>query len=43
MELADSVMFDSAENRLKMPVCRDPSDEEDEEMEVMVWSVAFVC
>lgn len=36
MELADGVMFDSPEKRLKMPLCRDPSDdeEEDEEMEV---------
>lgn len=36
MELADAVMFDSPEKRLKMPLCTDPSDdeEEDEEMEV---------
>ncbi|XP_034753727.1 DNA mismatch repair protein Msh6 [Etheostoma cragini] len=37
MELADGVMFDSPEKRLKMPICMDPSDEEeedDEEMEV---------
>lgn len=38
MELADEVMFDSPEKRLKMPLCTDPSDEEeddeDEEMEV---------
>ncbi|KAM4607492.1 DNA mismatch repair protein Msh6 [Polymixia lowei] len=31
MELADSVMFDSPEKRLKMPLCKDPSDDEDEE------------
>ncbi len=37
MELADGVMFDSPEKRLKIPVCKDPSDDEedeDEEMEV---------
>lgn len=40
MELADGVMFDSPEKRLKMPLCTDPSDAEDddddeeEEMEV---------
>ncbi|XP_010728752.3 DNA mismatch repair protein Msh6 isoform X1 [Larimichthys crocea] len=38
MELADGVMFDSPEKRLKMPLCTDPSDEEeddeDEEMEL---------
>lgn len=38
MKLADEVMFDSPEKRLKMPLCMDPSDEEeedgDEEMEV---------
>ncbi|KAG8000032.1 DNA mismatch repair protein Msh6 [Nibea albiflora] len=38
MELADEVMFDSPEKRLKMPLCTDPSDEEeddeDEEMEL---------
>lgn len=37
MELADGVMFDSPEKRLKMSVCEDPSDEEeddDEEMEL---------
>ncbi|CAJ1067444.1 DNA mismatch repair protein Msh6 [Xyrichtys novacula] len=36
MELADKVMSDSAEERLKMPLCMDPSDEEeeDEEMEL---------
>uniref|UniRef100_A0A671YM23 DNA mismatch repair protein n=1 Tax=Sparus aurata TaxID=8175 RepID=A0A671YM23_SPAAU len=31
MELADAVMFDSPEKRLKMPLCMDPSDEEDED------------
>uniref|UniRef100_UPI0037E8F483 DNA mismatch repair protein Msh6 n=1 Tax=Semicossyphus pulcher TaxID=241346 RepID=UPI0037E8F483 len=31
MELADGVMFDSPEKRLKMPLCMDPSDEEDDE------------
>lgn len=37
MKLADEVMFDSPEKRLKMPLCMDPSDEEedDEEMEVI--------
>lgn len=37
MELADAVMFDSSDKRLKMPLCMDPSDDEedeDEEMEV---------
>ncbi|KAF7662355.1 hypothetical protein LDENG_00237750 [Lucifuga dentata] len=34
MELADSVMFDSPEKRLKMPFCTDPSDDEEEEMEL---------
>uniref|UniRef100_A0A3Q1J9U2 DNA mismatch repair protein n=2 Tax=Anabas testudineus TaxID=64144 RepID=A0A3Q1J9U2_ANATE len=36
MELADKVMFDSPEKRLKIPLCKDPSDdeEEDEEMEL---------
>ncbi|XP_029925874.1 DNA mismatch repair protein Msh6 isoform X2 [Myripristis murdjan] len=37
MELADKVMFDSPEKRLKMPLCMDPSDEEEdyeEEMEL---------
>lgn len=37
MELADLVMKDSAEQRLKMPTCLDPSDEEEvdeEDMEV---------
>lgn len=40
MELADRVMFDSPEKRLKIPLCMDPSDEEDgdddeeEEMEI---------
>lgn len=35
MELADAVMFDSHEKRLKMPVCADPSDVEEEEEEDM--------
>ncbi|XP_059215090.1 DNA mismatch repair protein Msh6 isoform X2 [Centropristis striata] len=35
MELADGVMFDSREERLKMPLCMDPSDEEEEEDEEM--------
>ncbi|XP_028323866.1 DNA mismatch repair protein Msh6 [Gouania willdenowi] len=30
MELADAVMFESPENRLKIPLCNDPSDEEEE-------------
>lgn len=30
MELADAVMFDSPEKRLKMPLCTDPSDSEEE-------------
>ncbi|KAM9848166.1 DNA mismatch repair protein Msh6 isoform 1-T1 [Aulostomus maculatus] len=37
MELADAVMLDDPENRLKMPLCVDPSDDEDEvddEMEI---------
>ncbi|XP_035028206.2 DNA mismatch repair protein Msh6 isoform X2 [Hippoglossus stenolepis] len=37
MELADGVMFDSPEKRIQMPLCTDPSDDEDEyeeEMEV---------
>lgn len=37
MELADRVMFDSPDKRLKMPLCSDPSgdeEEEDEQMEV---------
>ncbi|KAL0983852.1 hypothetical protein UPYG_G00133740 [Umbra pygmaea] len=33
MDLADSAMSDSPENRLKMPLCMDPSDEEEEEEE----------
>lgn len=33
MELADAVMFDSPEKRLKMTVCTDPSDDEEEEEE----------
>lgn len=40
MELADRVMFDNPEKRLKMALCTDPSDEEDdEEMEVCTCSV----
>lgn len=43
MELADKSFFDSPEKRLKMPVCRDPSDEEEEdeeeEMEVNIKSL----
>ncbi|XP_031158422.1 DNA mismatch repair protein Msh6 [Sander lucioperca] len=35
MELADGVMFDSPEKRLKMPLCMDPSDEEEEDDEEM--------
>ncbi|GAA6213920.1 DNA mismatch repair protein Msh6 [Lates japonicus] len=31
MELADGVMFDSPEKRLKMPLCTDPSDAEDDD------------
>ncbi|KAK7902181.1 hypothetical protein WMY93_018950 [Mugilogobius chulae] len=31
MELADAVMFDTDEKRLKMPLCTDPSDDEEEE------------
>lgn len=40
MELADQFMFDSPEKRLKMPLCTDPSDEEEdeEEMEVNIYS-----
>ncbi|KAK5853861.1 hypothetical protein PBY51_014982 [Eleginops maclovinus] len=34
MELADGVMCDSPDKRLKMPFCMDPSDDEDEEMEL---------
>uniref|UniRef100_A0A6Q2WVX6 DNA mismatch repair protein n=1 Tax=Esox lucius TaxID=8010 RepID=A0A6Q2WVX6_ESOLU len=36
MELADAAMSDSPESRLKIPLCMDPSDaeEEDEDMEV---------
>ncbi|XP_007546282.1 DNA mismatch repair protein Msh6 [Poecilia formosa] len=33
MELADKSFFDSPEKRLKMPVCRDPSDDEEEDEE----------
>lgn len=35
MKLADAVLFDSPENRLKVPICTDPSDEEEEEEEDM--------
>ncbi|XP_036429508.1 DNA mismatch repair protein Msh6 [Colossoma macropomum] len=35
MELADQVLQDSAEQRLKMPVCKDASDEEEENEEEM--------
>lgn len=38
MELADGLVFDSPEKRLEIPICMDPSDEEeegDEEMEVI--------
>ncbi|CAB1338447.1 unnamed protein product [Coregonus sp. 'balchen'] len=35
MELADAAMPDSSETRLKMPVCMDPSDAEEEEEEDM--------
>ncbi|XP_038136062.1 DNA mismatch repair protein Msh6 [Cyprinodon tularosa] len=34
MELADQFMFDSPEKRLKMPLCTDPSDEEEDEEEM---------
>lgn len=40
MELADGVMFDSPEKRVKIPLCMDPSDEEkdeEEDMEVILW------
>lgn len=40
MELADGVMFDSPEKRIKIPLCMDPSDEEEDEeedMEVILW------
>ena len=33
MELADAAMKQSPEQRLKMSVCMDPSDEEEEEEE----------
>lgn len=43
MELADAAMAKSLEERLKMPLCTDPSDveedEEDEEMEVRYFSL----
>ena len=44
MELADAVMFDSTEKRLKMPLCMDPSDEEEdyEDMEV-TFLIVFDC
>ncbi|XP_038592702.1 DNA mismatch repair protein Msh6 [Micropterus salmoides] len=35
MELADAVMFDSSDKRLKMPLCMDPSDDEEDEDEEM--------
>ncbi|XP_030628388.1 DNA mismatch repair protein Msh6 [Chanos chanos] len=35
MELADRVMSDSPGQRLKMPICMDPSDEEDDDEEEM--------
>ncbi|XP_068597321.1 DNA mismatch repair protein Msh6 [Brachionichthys hirsutus] len=35
MALADEVMFDSPEERLKTPLCTEPSDEEDDEEEEM--------
>lgn len=45
MKLADEVMFESPEKRLKTPLCMDPSDEEEdndddeeEEMEVTLLS-----
>lgn len=34
MKLADEAMSESPKKRLKMPVCMDLSEEEDEEMEV---------
>lgn len=36
MKLADQAMSDSPEKRLKMPICMDLSDEEDEEEEMEV-------
>lgn len=36
MRLADEAMSDSPENRLKMPLCMDLSDEEEEEAEMEV-------
>ncbi|XP_067380004.1 DNA mismatch repair protein Msh6 isoform X1 [Channa argus] len=36
MELADKVMFDSPEKRLKMRVCTDPSDEEEDDEEMQL-------
>lgn len=35
MELADCVLQDSPEQRLKIPVCMDASDEEAEDEEMM--------
>ncbi|KAL0178631.1 hypothetical protein M9458_027525, partial [Cirrhinus mrigala] len=35
MELADVAMKDSPEKRLKMSVCKDPSDDEEENEEDM--------
>lgn len=35
MELADRAMKDNTEQRLKMPMCMDPSDEEEGEAEDM--------
>uniref|UniRef100_A0A3P9H107 DNA mismatch repair protein n=1 Tax=Oryzias latipes TaxID=8090 RepID=A0A3P9H107_ORYLA len=34
MKLADGVLFESPEERVKMPLCMDPSDEEEEEEEM---------
>nr|XP_020510207.1 DNA mismatch repair protein Msh6 isoform X1 [Labrus bergylta] len=34
MELADDALSDSPENRLKMPLCMDPSDDEDDDEEM---------
>lgn len=42
MELADSVMFDSPEKRLKMPLCKDPSDDEEDDDEAMEVTFAYV-
>lgn len=35
VELADGVIFDSPEKRLKMPLCLDASDEEEDDEEEM--------